>query len=367
MPTELWPPLNVIRRAFEAAAPQMEARPPPAVVIAGPDGPAMPATAAAQPLQDLLLPLTELARRREAVAARTFPARWAPGRLVSVLHEGRMLGVLLDRCDAAGRWHGWMAASEADWAGAHDVLLEPGDEPFEPLFGVVQTWNPVSLVPSPQLCARVLGELSATRLAALRAVADECANPIASAIDPAPGRIALRTVADTFTVLSGTPLASDGDPRAEYQALYRAAAQRLHASGAPRPAAEAPRAEAADVRPRWGTRLRRWLLGDGVWRPALAVLVLVVVVQNAGLFMHQGEDVRLRSGAPAATSPAVDLTVRWKPGTDMAAAGRLLRSAGATVVGGPDASGAWSLHLLQPAEGRRVLQSSPLVEAVGQP
>ncbi|MBN8748591.1 Uncharacterised protein [Xylophilus ampelinus] len=373
MPTELWPPLNVIRSAFEPPAP--------AAAAAGAGTPmAMHPRAEAGPaerhsLEALLLPLTELARRREAVAARAFPARWAPGRLVSVLHEERLLGVLLDRCTPAAegeRWHGWMAASEADWAGACDVLLEPGDEPFEPLFGMVQTWNPVTLVPAPQLCARVLGEVSATRLAALRAVADECATKAATGIAPAPGRIALRTVADTFTVLSGTPLAPEGDPRTDYQALYAEAAARLNAlsnasTGALRPAAGMPRVEAAGRSAGWGTRLRGWLLGDGVWRPALAVLALVVVVQNAGLLLPPVEDVRFRGAPPAVAAPQVDLTLRWKPGTEMAAAAQLLRSAGATVVGGPDAAGTWSLRLLQPAEGRRVLESSPLVEALGPP
>lgn len=371
MPTELWPPLNVIRSAFG----------PPAAAAAGaaaatvPVHPRVAGPGDRHPLEELLLPLTELARRREAVAARAFPARWAPGRLVSVLHEGRLLGVLLDRCDTTAegeRWHGWMAASEADWASAHDVLLEPGDEPFEPLFGMVQAWNPITLVPAPQLCARVLGEVSATRLAALRAVADECATKAATGIAAQPGRIALRTVADTFTVLSGTPLAPEGDPRTDYQSLYAEAAARLNAlsnasTGAVRPAVGMPRAEAAGRPAGWGTRLRGWLLGDGVWRPALAVLALVVVVQNAGLLLPQAEEVRFRGAPPAAAALQVDLTLRWKAGTDMAAAAQLLRSAGATVVGGPDAAGTWSLHLLQPEEGRRVLQSSPLVEAVGPP
>ncbi|MBS0428088.1 MAG: hypothetical protein JSR41_12465 [Proteobacteria bacterium] len=372
MPTELWPPLNLIRSAFEPPAPAGAAAGAAApVAVHRVEGAAAPAR---QPLEDLLMPLTELARRREAVAARAFTARWAPGRLVSVLHEGRLLGVLLDRCTPGAegeRWHGWMAASEADWAGACDVLLEPGDEPFEPLFGMVQAWNPVTLVPAPQLCARVLGEVSATRLAALRAVADECATKAATGIAPAPGRIALRTVADTFTVLSGTPLAPEGDPRAAYQALYAEAAARLNAlskasTGAARPAAGMPRVDAPGRTADWGARLRGWLLGDGLWRPALAVLALVVVVQNAGLLLPQAEDVRFRGALPAA-APQVDLTLRWKAGTDMAAAAQLLRSAGATVVGGPDAAGTWSLHLLQPVEGRRVLQSSPLVEAVGPP
>lgn len=388
-PFDLWPPLAHIRSTLEG--------PPARRPAAGPAREGEPAAAEAGAPADLLLPLTELARRREALAARGFGARWAPGRLLSVLCEGRLLGVLLDRLLPDGRWQGWLAAGEADWAGAWDVLLEPQDEPFEPLFGVVQAWNPVTLVPAPQLCARVLGELSATRLAAIRAVADEWAAQrvgapagAVPATPPAPGQIALRGVAGCFTVLTGTPLADEGDPRADYQGLYQQAARRLAQSAAP--AALAGRTQArsaaspAGGQARSGGReddagpLGRFLrrLGGGAggfrgtWGPALAVLALVLVVQNAGLLpaLHGGDDdaMRLRDAPPTApAAPQVDARVRWKPGTDMAEATRLLQTAGAQVVGGPDGQGRWSLRLLQPQDGLAVLRSSPLVDAVELP
>jgi len=363
----LWPPLAAIRSAFEAAAQPAAGD---AAVLHGPAG-AAPAAPGPAALADLLLPLTELARRREAVAQRGFAARWAPGRLVSVLHEGRLLGVLLDRDLGDGRWQGWMAAAEADWAGPFDVLLEPQDEPFEPMFGLVQTWNPVTLAQAPQLCARVLGELSATRLAALRAVADEAAQGAGPAIAPAPGRVALRTVAGCFTVLSGTPLAPQGDPRAGYQALYRDVARTLPAEAALASPAMPPAADRTAPPPGAWQRLRGWLGGDGLWRPALAALALVVVVQNAGLLARHGEDedaVRFRAvpAEPAAAAKG-DLLLRFKPGTRTAEAEQLLRSAGAEVIAGPDAAGQWTLRLVQPGEGRAVLAGSPLVDAVGPP
>ena len=102
MTTELWPPLALIRSAFErdagAPATHEPVRPP-----------GHAAADARRSAEDLLLPLAELARRREAVAQRAFPARWAPGRLVSVVHEGRLLGVLLDKCLHGELWQGWMA------------------------------------------------------------------------------------------------------------------------------------------------------------------------------------------------------------------------------------------------------------------
>ncbi|MDA7418757.1 hypothetical protein PGB34_20480 [Xenophilus arseniciresistens] len=374
--SSLWPALAVIRGAFETTPPPGAGD---AVVLQG----AAAAGSAAGPtaLADLLLPLTELARRRDAVAQKGFSARWAPGRLVSVLHDGRLLGVMLDRDLGQGRWRGWMAAAEADWAGPFDVLLEPQDEPFEPLFGLIQTWNTVSLTQAPQLCARVLGELSATRLAALRATADEAAQGQGPAIAPAPGRVALRTVAQCFTVLSGTPLAAEGDPRADYQSLYRGVAASLQAGAAiadagtrsarttPPPPAQA-RMQAPPRAGGWA-RLWGWLGGDGPWRPALAALALVVVLQNASLLGRLGEDedaVRFREApAPAASAAAPDLRVRFKADTALPAAAELLRRAGAEMAGAPDEQGRWPVRLMQPREGRAVLESSPLVEGVDPP
>lgn len=370
MHTELWPPLSVIRSAFEApgAAPAPAPAHDAPAVVAMP-GAAAAAAAAPRAVLDLLLPLHELAVRREAVARRGFPARWAPGRLVSVVHEGRLLGVLLDRCVHGQSWQGWMAAGEADWAGAHDVLLEPEDEPFEPAFGLIQAWNVVTLEPGPQLCARVLGEVSATRLAAIRAVHDEWAAQVPLSIAPEPGHIALRTVGGVFPVLCGTPLGPE-DPRADYQQLYRTAASQLGAALRPAQAggasAAAPRAQ---PQPRpfdgWWGSIRRWFGADGWMRPALGVLALVVVVQNAGLLAGRGAEddaVRFRAVPTAPAAPAADIVVRWKDGVRMDEADRLLQSVAAEVVGGPGSNGVWRLRVPDAQKGLEVLAASPLVE-----
>ena len=374
MNTELWPPLSVIRSAFQAggAAPAMPDAPgheagTATVAMPGTAPRAAQGTAAAPPraVLDLLLPLTELARRREAVAQRAFTARWAPGRLVSVVHEGRLLGVLLDRCIHDDLWQGWMAAGEADWASAHDVLLEPDDEPFEPAFGLIQAWNVLTLEPSPQLCARVLGEVSATRLAAIRAVHDEWSAQAPLAIAPEPGHIALRTVGDVFSVLCGTPLGAQ-DPRADYQALYRDAASQLSSASA---AAGAARA-IPQLKPsagRWGS-ISRWFTADGWMRPAFAVLALVVVVENVSLFgqrTEEGDDVRFRSAPPAAAVAPADLVVRWKPEARVEDTTRLLQSISAEVVGGPGVDGRWRLRVADPVQGLAALAASPLVASAG--
>jgi hypothetical protein len=396
MTTDPWPPLRVIRRAFETgtavpdadadanadADADIEAR---AAIVAMPG--AVPATggepaATAMAAPDLLLPLTELARRREAVALRAFTARWSPGRLVGVVHEGRLLGVLLDRCIHGELWQGWMAAGEPDWAGAFDVLLEPEDEPFEPMFGVVQAWNVVTLAPGPRLCARVLGEVSATRLAAIRAVHDEWAAHAAPAIAPEPGRIALRRVGGVggaFSVLSGTPLGPE-DPRADYQALYRDAGLQLgRALAAPGPQGDelASSSSSSRAQPQarpeggWWGSIRRWFGAEGWARPAFVVLALCVVIQNVGLLgghdAADDDEVRFRE-VPAAPAPAqvrADLLVRWKDGVRMDEADRLLQSISADVVGGPGGNGAWRLRVPEPVDALAVLAASPLVESAG--
>ena len=369
---ELWPPLALIRRGLtpdtSAVKPQAVALPRDAGVVDASSRPTPDAHA-------LLLPLTELARRRDAVAQHSFGARWTPGRLLSVQHEGRLLGVLLDRAEpgapGAERWHGWMAVSEADWAGAFDLLLEPQDEPFEPVLGVVQAWNRVTLFNTPTLCARVQGELSATRLAAVRALAEEAqaASVGADAADARPGRIALRSV-DGFSMLTGTPLGAPDDPRREYQGLYAQAARQFVDSQPASALLEAPVSETPVAT--WVERLRGWFGGSsaaGWWRPATAALAVALVVQNAGMLWvgtSVDDSARLRGTPGVPTQPqaavAPDLRIAWRAGTDMAAAAALLRQADAQVIAGPDAQGTWSLQLLHPEEGRRVLQSSPLVE-----
>lgn len=376
MPIELWPPLSIIRSHLEPGAQPSAPQPEPQDADAPP---------AARDI-DLQLPLTELARRRQVLAARNFNARWEPGRIVSVLHEGRLLGVLLDRKlpEGAGmgvRWQGFMAASEADWAGAHDVLLEPTDEPFEPLFGLVQAWNQVTLAPMLQQVARVQGEVSATRLAAIRAVHDEYVNGTPLATPPEPGHIALRSAGGGhFTVLSGTPL-GENDVRLQYQQLYRDAAARLGASvpAAAPPAANAQQAQrmqqpapAAAAGESVLGRLRRWFGADAWARPALAVLALVVVVQNVALWgardaPQDDDEVRFRAvpGEPAGAS--ADLGVVWKQGVTVQDSMRLLRSIDADVVAGPDDKGTWYLRVPDVNESTTALSASPLVASVGPP
>lgn len=367
--THPWPPLEVVRRGLDSG----DAQAPGPAEDCGTHTPtgSTGADAPSSHADYLLLPLTELARRRAAVAARQFPATLAAGRLVRITRAGSSYGMLLDHQTGPHAWTGWMAAAEADWAGPFDVLLEPVDDPFEPMFGLIQTWNELQVDLQHYPPVDVVGEISAVRLAAIRAVAQEADAATPPALPPEPGRIALRTVAGTFLVLTGTPMAA-GDERLEYQRLYRTAALQLAA--AVQPAQTAPRglagggAAAVGIQaPGWWEGLRRWFAADWLVRPAFALLALVFVAQNLPLQGRDADDaVRFRS-APAVETPLPGrIDVRWKPGVGLDAVQALLKASNAQIVAGPDAQGRYAIASSDPAATAQLLKNSALVDSVAE-
>ncbi len=380
MTTHLWPPLSAIRSAFETgpgAASAFAPETPGLATVAMPgargEAPGAPEAAAAPPPVDLLLPLAELARRREAVAQRSFGARWAPGRLVSVVHEGRLLGVLLDRCIHGELWQGWMAAGEADWASAFDVLLEPDDEPFEPAFGLIQAWNVFDARAEPATggarARRGLGHAArrdprgARRVGrAGRARHRARARPHRAAHRGRRVRRCCRARrwarairASNTSRCTATRRRSSARPGCRPRATHPARPPRRARGPSPGPRAAG------------GGSVRRWLGADGWMRPAFAVLALCVVVQNAGLFGgHDAQDdVRFRAVPTAPAAAGADLTVRWKDGVRVDEADRLLQAISADVVGGPGSNGVWRLRVPDVEKSLQVLAASPLVEAAG--
>ena len=362
--TPLWPPLDLVRKDLDPdCVPSSQGVAASALPEAGWGSPEEQTAHA----EYLLLPLTELARRRAAVQSQGFAAHWAAGRLICFSQDHVVYGVLLGHQMGPHRWQGWMAASECDWAGSFDVLLEPGDDPFEPMFGLVQAWNSVTLT-SGTITAQVVGELSAVRLAAIRAVADEhAAGAGPSLVSAAPGRIALRWVAGgSFSVLTGTPL-DPGDVREAYQSLYRAAADRLMAASASAPL-QAPAALAAmpPEHTGWLSSLRGWFAADWAVRPAFALLVLMVLGQNLGLGGGETDDaVRFRSADPALAHS--DLSVRWKASASMDGVQQLLQAASSQIVAGPGADGSYVLKSDNPMAASKILGASPLVAHVAVP
>ncbi len=174
----------------------------------------------------------------------------------------RPLAVLIAEPTATPQvWWGWLVApaSETDYAAFYDVLLGPEDEPCDPLAGMVQLWNPVHVyLPS---ASRVLAELQPDRLAALRALAAECAATAPpDTILPQPGEILVRQVG-AYTVRTGTPYGGAQDPRLRYQRLYFEAAAAVKEPARWAAAARSPLERMLDT-------LRDWAADVGaLWTP----------------------------------------------------------------------------------------------------
>ena len=132
------------------------------------------------------------------------------------------LCVLLDRPQGEHRWSGWLVTPETDYATNQDILLEPQDEPFDPLAAMVQTWNPVTI--DVRKSSRVMAQLAPQRLEAIREVA---AGNCEDGGGARAGFVAPLKTHSGATVLSGTRIAHAEDPRNQYRELYLAAAKTL--------------------------------------------------------------------------------------------------------------------------------------------
>jgi hypothetical protein len=216
----LWPSLASIRSEFY---PELSAKPLPAATSVGFSRPSKAA------LREVMGPLQDLVKRRSNLAARKFSPAWAPGRLVPIKVLASVRPVLLDQLVGPDQWRAFMVAPECDWAGYSDVLLEPTDEPFDPICGMVQTWNSVVIRRQQRASDDVLGELSAVRLSAIREAAVEASAPIFCDIEAAPGAIALRSTPRGSLVLTGSPLghSESDDPRVNFKSLYARLAQEI--------------------------------------------------------------------------------------------------------------------------------------------
>lgn len=227
-PRTLHPPLAEVENALFAplAAVDQDAGPPPAA----PDS----AAAGDEPLVSPPSWLAAMIDRRVTAEAAYGRGRMpAAGQIVRVsrardgagqpLELARPFAVLLNEPAEHGLWYGWCCAPDLDWATAFDLLLEPDDEPFDPLAGMVQLWNPVYVQPVD--CDRVLTELLPERLAAVRALAVDFVTGAIPETAPIPGCVDTRTLASGHIVLTGTPLGGSDDPRHEYQRIYHHAAE----------------------------------------------------------------------------------------------------------------------------------------------
>ena len=386
----LWPPLAQVRaellgneRASWASTPAPhEADAPPEVAIVHRERPATPKPAADD---HLLGPLLDLARRRQAARIHFSARSWEPGCVVMTQQGTTRLGVLLDCQDESGTfWSGWLTTAEPDWAGWHDVLLEPGDGPSDPSVAVIQAWNRVRIPSSQAPASRVLARLSTERMAAVRAVWDESLNPTQLEARPAPGRVALRDTTNGHMVLTGTPLATD-DPRHDHQTLYRDLGQRLIEACETTPASEESEALQAQQTPQtplplthasgtaaapaasWWKGILALLRPNTLMRPAFAVLVLVLVGQQWMLWQgSQDDEVRFRGGTPpAAVSPS--LILHWHAAVRVEEAQALLGSLPEHPHISVLPDGRWLIEVNDAAAAKAQLSASPLVKSVEEP
>jgi hypothetical protein len=238
---------------------------------------------------------------------------WTAGEIVHIVDSGVRASILLSHRIQDQRWLGWVAASETSWASAFDVLLEPQDEPFDPMAGVIQTWNPVEVEWKASVRHDLVAQLSTERMNSIRAVAKEAASGLLLNIPSQPGVIALRTAASAYMVLTGTPLGAR-DIRRDYQAAYLSLSARLMA---------------------------------------------LQLTQRASLKSEEPAQI-----AEPTPTRRVDFEARLKPGVRIIDIQPLLRVTLSYIVSGPDISNRYAIKSSNPSMARLIFAQSMLIEGV---
>lgn len=179
--------------------------------------------------------IMELIARRARAGLQPRGISLHPGRIISVPPEyfgddeqpEDPVMILLDHENSQhGLWHGWIVASETDYAGWNDLVLDEEDN-LDPAIGLVQTWNNVTLkVPESAIS---LGALTHNRLATVRILAHEAKLGTRVAEPARPGHVAVRRIGTNLWGTTGSPVGYN-DPRQPYRALYHRLATRLSKS-----------------------------------------------------------------------------------------------------------------------------------------
>lgn len=320
---------------------------------------------------DLAMPafLQELVRRRvdaDVAYAAEAPAVGQVRRIDAVRGldgtgraVGRSFGVLLGASLGGRRWSGWIVAQEGEYASERDLILQEDDGIADPVAVMVQAWNPVEVALRGD--EAIIGKLPAATLEAVARLGDPGFAPD-EFVAPRPGRIGAWDLDPDTTVVTGTPLGEQDDPRHEYRALYHALARQVSAAGQAQPA-------------RAQHRRTGWLhwLQDTFVRPAWTFGALaVVVLQGAwmlGLHTAQPDQIQVyRSNpAPSAQVCASRLRIMFKPDAVYAEVVVTLRRLDATLVDGPSETGeVWIAPARDqaPQELAAMLRQSRLVEQV---
>ena len=284
------------------------------------------------------------------------------------------LCVLLDEQQDQHYWQGWLVAAETDYATHQDVLLEPKDEPFDPVAGMVQTWNPVRI--DIRKGSRVLAQLAVDRLNAIREVAkgqsekDDVARP---------GFVAPLKTNSGATILAGTCINHPEDPRHRYQSLYRTAAEELERQHQPAQLVAANDIQqhrqindATKVVSLYSGRKRIWQnVGWGL--AASVVLAQAAIIVN--LIQSQPDQSYKNSfsseyrAVPQPASNYTYLEVNFKPETKEIDIRKLLTQLNASIVDGPGEFGQYRVQVKTDAKHDAIskIKASGLVDSVTAP
>lgn len=273
---------------------------------------------------------------------------------------GRSFGVLLGACLGGQCWSGWMVAQEADYATDRDLVLQTEDGPFSPEAAMVQAWNPVRIWLRGD--EAILGKLAPRYLGAVSSLAENRVN--AGAFVPSrPGRIGAWNLNDGTTVVTGTPLGDQADPRREYQKLYGDLAVEICAAAVTQPQFRTEPAgpglfdwlQHIFVRPAWTFGAIALVLAQGLW----------IMLSST---LPPDETAVYRSAAHIQKADPCSSRIRiiFKPETPYAEVVVLLRRIDAIVADGPSETG--EVWVTLPNDQKRqeaagVLKLSPLVEA----
>jgi hypothetical protein len=260
------------------------------------------------------------------------------------------LCVLLDAPQDEYHWLGWLVAAETDYASDRDVLLEPVDEPFDPLAGMVQTWNPVAV--DIRQGSRVLAQLGENRLAAIREVAS---GRCESGDGARPGFIAPLKTNSGAMVLAGTRITHLEDPRRHYQSLYRTAAQLLEPQQATSKIIPLPN--------------RRWR--NVGWSLAACVLLAQTVVIANLIRSQQTVDAQINQASEYRAVPQSPvsydyLEVYFKPDAKEVEIRKLLIRLNASIADGPGEFGQYRIKVAAGSAQDAIskIQASGLVDSV---
>lgn len=269
------------------------------------------------------------------------------------------LCVLINRPEGNNLWQGYIVAPETDYASDKDVLLEPKDEPFDPLAGMVQTWNPITV--DVRQGSRVLAQFGESRLNAIREITQgQCENSGGAR----PGFIAPLKTSSGATILAGTRITHPDDPRQRYQTLYRKAAQRLDAL------LQAEKRQPANVIS-FPNRQRVW---RNVGWSLAASIVLAQAALIANLMRSQPgasveEQINRATEYRATPQPPLNyayLDVYFKPDAKEVDIRKSLTKLSATIVDGPGEFGQYRVKIKAGTEQATMeaLKGSGVVDAV---